>query len=41
MRFPESGVYVFPECLAPLTIDVEADVGRYWEPNVWMRHAPR
>lgn len=41
MRFPESGEYVFPESLAPLTIDVEADVGRYWEPNVWMRHAPR
>jgi GNAT superfamily N-acetyltransferase len=40
MRFPESGEYVFPEGLAPLTIDVEADVGRYWEPNVWMRHAP-
>ena len=38
MRFPESGEYVFPHGLAPLTIDVEANVGSYWEPNVWMRH---
>ena len=39
MTFPESGEYVFPHGLAPLTIDVEADRGAYWEPNVWMRHA--
>ena len=38
MVFPESGEYVFPRGLAPLTIDRERDVGRYWEPNVWMRH---
>jgi GNAT superfamily N-acetyltransferase len=38
MRFPESGDYVFPHGLAPLTVDREADQGRYWEPNVWMRH---
>lgn len=38
MRFPESGTYVFPQGLAPLEIDVEADVGRYWEPNVWVGH---
>lgn len=36
MAFPEDGRYVFPEGLAPL--DVEAGVGRYWEPNVWYRH---
>jgi GNAT superfamily N-acetyltransferase len=39
LRFPESGSYVFPGCLSPLDIDVEADVGRYWEPNVWMCHS--
>jgi hypothetical protein len=39
MVFPESGEYVFPRGLAPLTIDREHDVGRYWEPNVWIRHA--
>ena len=38
MVFPESGEYVFPHGLAPLTVDREADVGTYWEPNVWMIH---
>ena len=38
MAFPESGEYVFPRGLAPLTIDRASEVGRYWEPNVWMRH---
>jgi GNAT superfamily N-acetyltransferase len=38
MSFPESGTYVFPHGLAPLEIDVDDDRGRYWEPNVWMRH---
>jgi GNAT superfamily N-acetyltransferase len=38
MSFPESGIYVFPRGLAPLAIDVDGDLGRYWEPNVWMRH---
>jgi GNAT superfamily N-acetyltransferase len=38
MAFPESGEYVFPRCLATVAVDREADVGRYWEPNVWMRH---
>jgi GNAT superfamily N-acetyltransferase len=40
LRFPESGAYVFPAGLAPLEVDVEADRGEYWEPNVWMRHEP-
>jgi len=35
---PESGAYVFPHGLAPLRVDVEADLGTYWEPNVWMIH---
>jgi GNAT superfamily N-acetyltransferase len=38
MPFPETGEYVFPQGLAPVSIDREADVGSYWEPNVWMRH---
>jgi hypothetical protein len=38
MPFPESGEYVFPGGLATVEIDRERDVGRYWEPNVWMRH---
>ncbi len=38
MEFPESGEYVFPRGLAAVQIDRGDDVGRYWEPNVWMRH---
>jgi hypothetical protein len=38
MAFPESGEYVFPHGLAPVTIDRDADRGSYWEPNVWMLH---
>jgi hypothetical protein len=29
------GPYVFPHGLAALTIDREADIGTYWEPNVY------
>jgi hypothetical protein len=36
MRFHHDGSFVFPGGLAPLT--VSRDVGRYWEPNVWMLH---
>lgn len=39
MSFPETGEYVFPGGLATVAIDRETDVGRYWEPNVWMRHS--
>jgi hypothetical protein len=38
LAFPENGEYVFPQGLAPVTIDRDADSGTYWEPNVWMRH---
>ena len=38
MAFPDSGEYVFPEGLAPLSVDREAGVARYWEPNIWVRH---
>jgi len=36
--FPDPGDYVFPEGLAPVRIDTDADRGTYWEPNVWMIH---
>lgn len=39
MRFPESGAYVVPGALEPVTIDREQDRGLYVEPNVWMCHA--
>jgi GNAT superfamily N-acetyltransferase len=38
MRFPESGEYIVPGALVPVTIDCEANIGRYVEPNVWMKH---
>lgn len=38
LAFPESGEFVFPLGLAPVTIDRAADRGSYWEPNVWMIH---
>jgi len=39
LPFPETGTYVFPQGLAPLEVDREEEVGRYWEPNVWVRHS--
>jgi len=38
MRFPDSGPYVVPGALQPLVIDRAQDLGRYEDPNVWMRH---
>jgi GNAT superfamily N-acetyltransferase len=38
MAFPDSGPYVVPGALQPVLIDRERDVGRYEDPNVWMRH---
>ncbi|MGQ0601037.1 MAG: GNAT family N-acetyltransferase [Anaerolineales bacterium] len=38
MRFPDSGEYIVPGALNPVTIDRERDCGEYVEPNVWMRH---
>lgn len=38
MAFPDSGDYVIPDALTPITIDQARDIGRYIEPNVWMRH---
>ena len=39
MPVPQSGRYVFPHGLAPLEVDREADLGSYWEPNVWIHHS--
>jgi hypothetical protein len=40
LAYPVSGTYVFPDGLAPLEIDVDADLGSYWEPNIWSIHPP-
>jgi GNAT superfamily N-acetyltransferase len=39
IAFPDSGSYVVEGALVPVEIDRKEDVGRYVEPNVWMRHA--
>ena len=41
MQFPGTGDYVFPEGLATVHIDREADTGEYWEPNIWIIHEAR
>ena len=38
MLFPDGGDYVVPGALELVTIDREADLGTYVEPNVWMHH---
>lgn len=38
MRFPESGEYVVPGALTPVTMDRERDEGIYLDPNVWMAY---
>lgn len=39
MAFPDSGEYVVPGALQPVSIDRESDHGCYEDPNVWMRHS--
>ena len=39
MLFPESGRYIVKGALQPVVVDVQADIGVYHDPNVWMRHA--
>ncbi len=39
MAFPESGSYIVPGALQPISIDCERDHGLYEEPNYWMKHS--
>jgi hypothetical protein len=39
MAFPNSGPYVIPGGLQPLKIDCEQNLGRYEDPNYWMKHS--
>lgn len=39
MKFPQSGQYVIPGALNPITINLEKGEGVYIEPNVWMQHS--
>ena len=38
MALPESGSYVVPDALAPVSVDRERDEAVYVEPGVWMLH---
>ncbi len=38
MEFPETGPYIVPGALQPVSIDRERDLGRYEDPNLWMLH---
>lgn len=38
MAFPESGDYVVPGATQPVRIDREADIGMYFDQNVWVVH---
>lgn len=38
MRFPQTGLYIIPDALNPITINRETNHGEYIEPNVWMAH---
>lgn len=36
--FPDTGDYILPVASAPIHIDREADVGVYYDPNIWVIH---
>jgi GNAT superfamily N-acetyltransferase len=36
-----SGLYLIPGALQPVKMDCESDVGRYEDPNYWMKHPVR
>lgn len=38
LAMPSTGDYVIPQGLSVLHVDREADLGRYAEPNIWLRH---
>jgi hypothetical protein len=38
LQFPETGNYVIPGAMNPISMDLEARLGTYVEPNVWMVH---
>jgi GNAT superfamily N-acetyltransferase len=38
LKFPQSGEYIIPGALNPISMNVEKDEAIYIEPNVWMVH---
>ena len=39
LSFQSSGLYTIGEALSPVNFDLEADIGEYIEPNVWIIHS--
>ncbi|MEQ4676524.1 GNAT family N-acetyltransferase [Providencia vermicola] len=39
MHFPQSGKYIVPNALVPVTVDVQRQQVEYIEPNLWMLHS--
>ncbi|MBS7531083.1 amino acid adenylation domain-containing protein [Hazenella sp. IB182353] len=37
--FIRSGSYHVPKTLAPVQIDLEQEIGEYWDPSVWIEHS--
>jgi GNAT superfamily N-acetyltransferase len=37
-KFTQTGSYLVRGALEPITIDLDLDLGRYDEPNIWMQH---
>jgi GNAT superfamily N-acetyltransferase len=38
LKFPETAAFIIPGALNPVEMDLEKDVGTYYEPNVWIVH---
>ena len=38
LKFFESGKYIINKALKPVEVNVEKNIGEYWEPNVWVVH---
>ncbi|MDQ0416185.1 amino acid adenylation domain-containing protein [Croceifilum oryzae] len=37
-HFTQSGAYSVPDALQKVEVNLEQDVGEYWDPSVWMEH---
>ena len=38
IEFPQSGFFIVPGAHQPVEIDLERDMGRYFDPNIWLEH---
>lgn len=38
IQFKQSGFYEVPDALQPVQINIEENLGEYWDPSVWIEH---